>query len=1095
MENFGKRLKELRQAAKITQTELSEKLNIHPQTVSKWERGLSEPDIAQLGELSASLGITLEKLLGCEETEQSYVGTFQAESFGKTLSELRAAGGESQEELAAAMAVSSDTVSRWERGVTCPDIERLSALANHYEIPASKLYCGFSETQTTESIEYIKKRKRLSVVWIAASAAIVCIIGILLFALWPREIPDWEPAVYTVTLDGKEISVSENDWFTPPPPARAGYDFVGWTDENGERITFPRKIESDCSYEAVYSPHEYTLDYWLNGGYFLQAPQSIITVESGLLEIPLPEKDGAVFEGWYLSADYSDESVTQVQCRGEDLNLFAKWSDAVYTVRYEPNGGILYGEENPESVTNETQIKLKNPIRKGYAFLGWYDQPSGGNRYESVGGASAKNLILYALWQKSDDLFTVFYDLNGGETVEENPVSVGAGEVHKLSGATKTGYNFLGWNTQRDGSGEYMEYLCDVDDTLYLYAIFEPKEYLVRYEYEGVYESGKVNPNYIPYGESVALYPVYLNGYAFIGWYDQKTGGRRIEVIDESNLLVINVLYARFEPLEFEISLDGCGGVFLSPEGEVSAYTYTLKYNEIFELPACTREGYAFLGWKDEDGNDISVITSANINDMRLTANWMQTGVEYGIEYVLDGGTLEKENPASALSDVSLPLYEPVRDGYIFLGWYDNAEAVGTPYKNTPLERERNLTLYAIWQEIKINGSDELFTYEKGAKAVTITGYIGEFGENITVNIPAMIDGIPVQSIECRFNENNYVTERKKFRSIIIPEGIVSLGDSAFRNLEIQTPLTIPASVRMLGQNCFTLCRAEVLFAEGNCMETISSLSFKSASLLNILVLPETVKKIESSAFYQANLCGIILPDGLEIIEDYGLYLQVGGDYDFFDKIFIPASVTYIGENGVTFYHGAAIYTALSEDQTQNFAKPWYMGNIFFDRKPYTVKLDDGVTQQVLNGNAFRLPTLHKNGYTFLGWQNEYGQYVSYMFVPTEDTSLKAVFEARSETDGRKEESPYVLREGELLEITASGLTEFYFTLDVQMSVKINIIGQFEQGYAPIEFYKITSTGCELFENSVEYSPGEKIKICFRESSYVLQYRITVSVN
>ena len=71
MEGFGRRLKELRQTAKITQSDLADKLNLHPQTVSKWERGLSEPDIAQLGELAAALGISLEKLLGREEAEIS----------------------------------------------------------------------------------------------------------------------------------------------------------------------------------------------------------------------------------------------------------------------------------------------------------------------------------------------------------------------------------------------------------------------------------------------------------------------------------------------------------------------------------------------------------------------------------------------------------------------------------------------------------------------------------------------------------------------------------------------------------------------------------------------------------------------------------------------------------------------------------------------------------------------------------------------------------------------------------------------------------------------------------------------------------------
>ena len=69
-----------------------------------------------------------------------------------------------------------------------------------------------------------------------------------------------------------------------------------------------------------------------------------------------------------------------------------------------------------------------------------------------------------------------------------------------------------------------------------LYAVYKPKEFLIRYEYDGFYENGKVNPNYVRYGERVTLYPVCLIGYEFIGWYDRKTDGNRIERIDENNI-------------------------------------------------------------------------------------------------------------------------------------------------------------------------------------------------------------------------------------------------------------------------------------------------------------------------------------------------------------------------------------------------------------------------------------------------------------------------------------------------------------------------------------------------------------------------------
>ena len=64
MATFAENLKELRKAAHITQAELAEKLNVHLQTVSKWERGVSEPDIAQVGDLAAAVGVPLERLVG-----------------------------------------------------------------------------------------------------------------------------------------------------------------------------------------------------------------------------------------------------------------------------------------------------------------------------------------------------------------------------------------------------------------------------------------------------------------------------------------------------------------------------------------------------------------------------------------------------------------------------------------------------------------------------------------------------------------------------------------------------------------------------------------------------------------------------------------------------------------------------------------------------------------------------------------------------------------------------------------------------------------------------------------------------------------------
>ena len=92
-------------------------------------------------------------------------------------------------------------------------------------------------------------------------------------------------------------------------------------------------------------------------------------------------------------------------------------------------------------------------------------------------------------------------------------------------------------------------------------------------------------------------------------------------------------------------------------------------------------------------------------------------------------------------------MYEPVRDGYLFLGWYDNAEGVGEPYQRTPFGRLEDLTLYALWQEMKVSGSVEYFDYEKTSSEVTITGYHGPTGENVDVVVPSVVGGLPVTQI------------------------------------------------------------------------------------------------------------------------------------------------------------------------------------------------------------------------------------------------------------------------------------------------------------------------------------------------------------
>ena len=1050
MNGFGERLKELRRAAGYTQSQFAEKLNVHLQTVSKWERGVSEPDVALLGEMAAALNVPLERLAGAPVSGQTFTGVFDAARLGKKLAALRKSRGEGQDAVARAGGSTPDIVSKWERGIVCPSADQLLLLAEHFGESLSGLYFAIAENDRTETPVQAKRRRRFSFAWLGLCAlflaASVCVAVFL-----PRG-----AAVYTVTVDGEQYEVSAEDWFTPQTPSREGYDFVGFADGAGDLIAFPCKITTDEEFTAVFSPREYKIDYWLNGGMFVSDAEYSVTVESGSVQLPVPQKPGASFEGWYLSPDYAGSPVVSIACTGSDVKLYAKWSDAVYTVRYELNGGSLV-HSNPSEITSSQSVSLSEPVRRGYNFIGWYDAPRGGKRYESVGGENASNLTLYALWQESGALYTVLYDACGGEPLGENPVSVGSGEVHDLYGAQKTGYDFVGWNTAPDGSGSWYATLLGIRENLKLYAVYAPKTYTVVYELNGgTYYKG-VNPNEVEFGEKVLLCPVAKAGHSFAGWYDSPAGGERVERIDASNILRLRTLYARFSANEYTVALDGAGGEFTVNGKTYAQFSYTLRYGEELELPACTLAGYDFLGWFDENGTLVGAITSENIGDMTLTAKYRKAGLTYAVIYELNGGVQSAENPAEVAWGQAVPLYAPSREGYLFLGWNDRADGSGNYYDATPEGRESDLLLYAIWQEITVSGSADDFTYEMG--------YIG---------------GKPVVAVEGRFDRYTESHPQAFYlHSLVIPETVERLGANAFNHMAITEPVVIPASVKEIGRECFRTTEFSLSFAENSSLKTIGEYAFAGSYIENIPVLPHGLERLESYAFYDAwaKQGGIILPDTLQYIGGYALFISAGGSNQH-PQLYLPSSVREVearafGEEGAF----VRVYTALSEEQIARFIEGWDENAeiTYLEREVSGITLRCGEQEKWLAGQAFALPLLQREGHTFLGWYDAATDYVSANYIPTrEGVVLEAVFEKQTESDGRSEYTPALLESGKEYEFIVFSNEKFYFKPDVAAGERYRLVYTYSAVCCPDNVHFLSAYNAEntAYYSGVSYTFG-----------------------
>ena len=84
---FGARLRALRRRAKWTQQAVADRLSIHRTTYTKYETGVVTPDQQGLLKLAEIFGVTVDYLLGREETAVRYVANDESKRIEVSLQE------------------------------------------------------------------------------------------------------------------------------------------------------------------------------------------------------------------------------------------------------------------------------------------------------------------------------------------------------------------------------------------------------------------------------------------------------------------------------------------------------------------------------------------------------------------------------------------------------------------------------------------------------------------------------------------------------------------------------------------------------------------------------------------------------------------------------------------------------------------------------------------------------------------------------------------------------------------------------------------------------------------------------------------------
>ena len=406
------------------------------------------------------------------------------------------------------------------------------------------------------------------------------------------------------------------------PAAEEGWQFTAWSDGTdtyavGDRYTVEGNVTFTATWdEVVTEPTEYTVTYALGAHAAADAelPASE-KVEEGT-QITLPAAPAAE-NGWRFTA-WSDGKNTYAAGSDYEVNaevtFTAQYEAVPYTISYENLNGTTVSSATEYTVENDVTFAAPT-ARTGYNFVEWRLEDADGQVVTSTDGMT-KNITVWAVWEAKT--FTVTLNYNYTDAPAEKEITVTFGKTFGAASGweakpERSGYVFLGWNENTQGTGKAVVGTDTVDKELtdyVLYAQWEIVGIQVTFDANGGTIGGEdtfvLNVTDATVAEGEVAAPV-REGYRFDAWYTQAEGGEKvafpITVTDEVTYYAqwIKVWTVTVDTEKTTVDNNG---------------TYQLTKPE-------AQEGKTFMGWASEGSLLYSEETTITVTaDVTLTTVW-----------------------------------------------------------------------------------------------------------------------------------------------------------------------------------------------------------------------------------------------------------------------------------------------------------------------------------------------------------------------------------------------------------------------------------------------------------------------------------------
>lgn len=385
------------------------------------------------------------------------------------------------------------------------------------------------------------------------------------------------------SVDDNVTSYTEGKSVTLPVPSRENFDFVGWyinSDVTGETVSSISSTDTgNKTFYAKWSPKTYTVTLNNNGGTVAEDLTSYVYLTGATL--PAIEKTGYTFGGWFANENCTGDAVTAISSTDTgNKNYYAKWTANPYDVTLVLNGGTI--NKNITSYTYGTRTELGEPARKGYRFLGWYAEENfDGDRITEIKATDSGKKTFYAKWEEAYGNVTL-HD-NGG-TISGNLTQYQEGFGATLPDVTKDYYTFDGWYDNAEFNGEAYTKIPETSTGAVEYwAKLTANKFNVTLNLDGGKSSGLTE---YTYGVGATLPTATKQGYKFLGWYTQASGGTKVESITASEH-ADKTFYAHWEEIiSTDIEISACAGyaegiyVEFPKVKDVSDSAYSVEYKK-----------------------------------------------------------------------------------------------------------------------------------------------------------------------------------------------------------------------------------------------------------------------------------------------------------------------------------------------------------------------------------------------------------------------------------------------------------------------------------------------------------------------------------